>query len=95
MTHTVQTPDSAPPAAVVVEPLGEEVDRYAAVEQYSLRKILAVWAAGGGPDGRSRLGRRAAPEGSVQRSRTAHPIPAGLNNVKSLKRKKSVIRFWY
>ena len=42
MTHTVQTPDSALPAAVVVEPLGEEVDRYAAVEQYSLRKILAV-----------------------------------------------------
>jgi membrane protease YdiL (CAAX protease family) len=51
MTHTVQTPDSAPPAAVVVEPLGEEVDRYAAVEQYSLRKILAVWAAAAVPMG--------------------------------------------
>jgi membrane protease YdiL (CAAX protease family) len=51
MTHTVQTPDSAPPAAVVVEPLGEEVDRHAAVEQYSLRKILAVWAAAAVPMG--------------------------------------------
>jgi membrane protease YdiL (CAAX protease family) len=51
MTHTVQTPDSAAPAAVVVEPLGEEVDRYAAVEQYSLRKILAVWAAAAVPMG--------------------------------------------
>jgi membrane protease YdiL (CAAX protease family) len=48
MTRTVQTPDSAPPTAVVLAP---EVDRYDAVKQYSLRQILAVWAAAAVPMG--------------------------------------------
>ena len=51
MTGTVQTVGSAPPDAVVAEPLAEEVDRYAAVEQYSLAKILGVWAAAAVPMG--------------------------------------------
>jgi hypothetical protein len=32
--------------------------RYAAVRQYSLAQILAVWAAAAGPEGRPRLDRR-------------------------------------
>ena len=51
MTHTVQTPGSAPPAAVVAESLAQEVDRYDAVKQYSLRQIVAVWAAAAVPMG--------------------------------------------
>jgi membrane protease YdiL (CAAX protease family) len=49
MTGTAQTVGSAPPDAVV--PLAEEVDRYEAVEQYSLAKILGVWAAAAIPMG--------------------------------------------
>jgi hypothetical protein len=45
MSRTVQTVGSAPPDAVVHEALAQEVDRYEAVEQYSLAKILGVWAA--------------------------------------------------
>jgi membrane protease YdiL (CAAX protease family) len=51
MTGTVQTPDSAPPATVVAEPLAPELDRYDAVKQYSLGKILGVWAAAAVPMG--------------------------------------------
>jgi membrane protease YdiL (CAAX protease family) len=51
MAQTVQTPASAPPAAVVAEPLAQEVDRYEGVRQYSLREILAVWAAAAVPMG--------------------------------------------
>jgi CAAX protease family protein len=51
MTRTVQTLDSAPSAAVVAEPLTEERDRYDAVKQYSLRKIVAVCAAAAVPMG--------------------------------------------
>jgi len=51
MTGTVQTVGSAPPDAVVPGPLAEEVDRYEAVEQYSLAKILGVWAAAALPMG--------------------------------------------
>ena len=51
MTRTVQTLDSAPPAAVVAAPLTEERDRYDAVKQYSLRKVIAVWAAAAIPMG--------------------------------------------
>ena len=51
MTGTVQTVGSAPPGAVAAEPLAEEVDRYEAVEQYSLAKILGVWAAAAVPMG--------------------------------------------
>ncbi|MGZ6587674.1 MAG: hypothetical protein ACXVHX_25635 [Solirubrobacteraceae bacterium] len=45
MTGTVQTVGSAPPGAVSAEPPAREVDRYEAVQQYSLAKILGVWAA--------------------------------------------------
>ena len=51
MTRTVQTPASAPRAAVAAEPLAPEVDRYEGVKQYSLRQILAVWAAAAVPMG--------------------------------------------
>ena len=51
MTGTVQTVGSAPLGAVAAEPLAEEVDRYEAVEQYSLAKILGVWAAAAVPMG--------------------------------------------
>jgi CAAX protease family protein len=51
MTGTVQTRDSAPPAAVVTAPLTQELDRYDAVKQYSLPKILGVWAAAAVPMG--------------------------------------------
>ena len=51
MTRTLQTLDSAPPAAVVAAPLTEEFERYDAVKQYSLRKIVAVWAAAALPMG--------------------------------------------
>jgi membrane protease YdiL (CAAX protease family) len=51
MTHTVQVPTSAPQAVAAAEKFGSEGDRYAAVEQYSLRKILGVWAAAALPMG--------------------------------------------
>ena len=51
MTRAVQTLDSAPRAAVVAEPFAQEADRYDGVTQYSLRQILAVWAAAAVPMG--------------------------------------------
>lgn len=49
-TGTTQPPEqiSAPVAA---EPVAGEADRYQGIEQYSLRKILAVWAAAAVPMG--------------------------------------------
>jgi uncharacterized protein len=52
MTRTVETPEVASPGAVVAEaPAREEVDRYATVQQYSLRQILVVWAVAALPMG--------------------------------------------
>src|SRR5512133_1246149 len=51
MTGTVQTVGSAPPEPVVPEPLADEADRYEAVQQYSLAKIIGVWAAAAVPMG--------------------------------------------
>jgi CAAX protease family protein len=51
MTRTVEGVDSASPPQMVAEPLVREVDRYEAVQQYSLRQILAVWAAAAIPMG--------------------------------------------
>ena len=50
--HSVTTP---PPEAVLpattAEPLDREADRYEGIEQYSLKKIVAVWAAAAVPMG--------------------------------------------
>lgn len=51
MTHTVHTPASAPRVSEVAESPAPQWDRYAAVKQYSLRQILAVWAAAALPMG--------------------------------------------
>ena len=48
-TQPVVDPPTAP---------DQEVDRYEAVRQYSLREILAVWAAAAVPMGASGMGRR-------------------------------------
>ena len=39
------------PQQVVAKPVGEEADRYEAVQQYSLAKITGVWAAAAVPMG--------------------------------------------
>jgi hypothetical protein len=51
MTRTLDTLESPSPAAVVAQPLAPGVDRYDAVEQYSLAKILGVRAAEAVPTG--------------------------------------------
>ena len=51
MTHSMEVLDSAPSTVVTAEPLVQEVDRYEAVRQYSLRQILGVWAAAAIPMG--------------------------------------------
>jgi CAAX protease family protein len=50
MTRTVHIPASAPVANVAESPAAQR-DRYDAVKQYSLRQILAVWAAAALPMG--------------------------------------------
>src|SRR5215207_9177283 len=51
--HSVSTPTPPPPEAVsrarTAEPLNREADRYEGIEQYSLKKIVAVWAAAAVP----------------------------------------------
>jgi uncharacterized protein len=51
MTRIGGTLAQAPPAVLMGEPLAKEVDRYEAVRQYSLGKILGVWAAAAVPMG--------------------------------------------
>jgi uncharacterized protein len=51
MARATHTLEPAPTAVVAAEPAPREVDRYDAVQQYSLRKILAVWAAAAIPMG--------------------------------------------
>ena len=63
-TQPVVDPPTAP---------DQEVDRYEAVRQYSLREILAVWAAAAVPMGAVRMGRRSlarrTSSGAMSRSR--------------------------
>jgi CAAX protease family protein len=51
MTRTVEILDPAPPATLMREPLGREVDRYEPGKQYSLAQILGLWAAAAAPMG--------------------------------------------
>ena len=44
-------PTSSPPPQTVAAPIDQEADRYEAVKQYSLAKILGVWAAAAVPMG--------------------------------------------
>jgi membrane protease YdiL (CAAX protease family) len=54
-THSVTTPPTPPPEAVpqarTAEPVDREAERYVGIEQYSLKKIVAVWAAAAVPMG--------------------------------------------
>src|SRR5262245_61914520 len=54
-THTVATPTAPPPEALLpakaAEPADGEADRYEGIQQYSLKKIIGVWAASAIPMG--------------------------------------------
>lgn len=51
MTRTVETLEPTPPPVLIPEPIAPEVDRYETVTQYSLARILGLWAAAAGPMG--------------------------------------------